>query len=104
MKVLTVKSKEKIPVEIQRDIHYTLRMEHHTDYVITDKEAAAYSATISLDDSKPVIDILVKNSALIPEYTLEVIDLDIEAGKMEKIIVKAGNVISSHNGRMEWEN
>ena len=46
MKVLTIKSTETIPDNIQMDIHYSFRMEHHTDNVFRDEGATVYAVTI----------------------------------------------------------
>lgn len=102
MKVLTVKTLETLSPEIQRDIHYTLRMEHHTDHIFRDKEASQYSATISIDDPDSVIRIITEKSAEIPEYTLVVDRLDMEANTVERRTIRAGNVIAQKSGNLEW--
>ena len=101
MKVLTVKTVESVSPDIQRDIHYTLRMEHHSDYVFKDMEDSIYSATISLDDSEKTIGIIVENSAKIPEYTIEIDNLDMEKSTIERILVKNGKILQRKTG--DWE-
>ncbi len=102
MRVLTVKTIEQLAPEIQRDIHYTLRMEHHTDHIFRDKKAAQYSATISIADPDPVIDVIIEKSAEIPEYTLQVDRLDMEENSVERKTIKAGKVIEKRSGTLEW--
>lgn len=102
MKVLTFKTLETLTPEIQRDIHYTLRMEHHTDHIFRDREAAQYSATISIDDPESVIGIIIEKSVEIPEYTLVVDQLDMEANTVERKTIKAGKVIAKRSGSLEW--
>ena len=102
MKVLTVKTIEQLSPEIQRDIHYTLRMEHHTDHIFRDTKAAQYSATISIEDPDPVIGVIVEKSAEIPEYTLLVDRLDMEENTIERKTIKAGKVIEKRSGTLEW--
>ncbi|MDF1571923.1 MAG: hypothetical protein P1P82_09930 [Bacteroidales bacterium] len=102
MKVLTVKTIETLSPELQRDIHYTLRMEHHTDHIFRDREAAQYSATISIDDPDSVISIITEKSADIPEYTLVVDRLDMEENTIERRTIKAGKVLEKKTGNLEW--
>jgi hypothetical protein len=102
MKVLTVKTLETLSPEIQRDIHYTLRMEHHTDHIFRDREASQYSATISIEDPDSVIGIITEKSAEIPEYTLVVDRLDMDENKVERRTIKAGKVIEKRSGNLEW--
>lgn len=102
MKVLTVKTIETLSPEIQRDIHYTLRMEHHTDHIFRDKGASQYSATISIDDPDSVIDIITEKSAEIPEYTLVVDLLDMEENRVERRTIKAGKVTGQRSGNLAW--
>jgi hypothetical protein len=98
MSVLTVKTIERLSPEIQRDIHYTLRMEHHTDHIFRDKEAAQYSVTISIDDPESVISIIIEKSAEIPEYTLLVDQLDMDENTYERRTIKAGKIIDVSSG------
>jgi len=103
MKVLTVKTIESMSSDIQRDIHYILRMEHHTDYVFKDDKASQYSATITMADTTEVIDKIIANSAKIPEYTIEIDDLDMEKNHIARLTIKNGNVINRRQGSLEWK-
>jgi len=102
MMVLTVKTIETIAPEIQRDIHYTLRMEHHTDHIFRDTKAAQYSATISIAAPGPVISIISEKSAGIPEYSLQVDCMDMEENTVERTTIRAGKVIEKRSGTLEW--
>jgi len=103
MKVITVKSKESLSPDIQRDIHYTLRMEHQSDYVIRDIGDAQYSATISLENPSEAVDLIVSKSSEIPEYTILIDIVDVEANKIERMVVKNGRVEERKSGSWEWE-
>ncbi len=103
MKVLTVKTLETLSPDIQKDIHYTLKMEHHTDYVFKDYEHSQYSATISMKDTSGPVAIIIENSSLVPGYTFEIDDLDMEANKIERITVKNGVVLKRKSGTWEWD-
>ena len=102
MKVLTVKTLEKLPPETQRDVHYILRMEHQSDYIFRDQEASQYSATVSIDDPEEVIRVITEKSSEIPEYTLMVYVLDIEENKAEHWLIKAGKIEEKKSGNWEW--
>lgn len=103
MKVLTVKTVESVSTDIQRDIHYTLRMEHQSDYVFKDMEDSIYSATISLEDTERTIGIIVENSSKIPEYTIEIDNLDMEENTIERLLVKDGKVLQRKTGSWDSE-
>jgi len=93
MKVLTISTLDVIPPEIQRDIHYTLRMEHHTDYVFKDEEASQYTATISLEDTSEVISKIIEYSSRLSEYTIVVDEVDMHANKTVKYKIQAGKLL-----------
>jgi len=101
MKVLTVKTVESVSPDIQRDIHYTLRMEHQSDYVFKDMEDAIYTATISLENSEKTIETILENSAKIPEYTIEIDNLDMAQNIIERILLKNGKILQRKSG--SWD-
>ena len=103
MRVLTVKSVEKISEDMQNEIHHTFGMEHHTDYVFKDKAGAIYSATISLEFTKPVIAEVVKQSVKFPETIFIIDDLDSDNNIIERYRIKDGNTIEHLNSTLEWK-
>ena len=103
MKVLTIKSTETIPDNIQMDIHYSFRMEHHTDNVFRDEGATAYAVTISLEKTADAIAIIIKNSASFPDFTFMIDDLDMQKNVAERYEVKNGKVLDKKIGAWEWE-
>jgi hypothetical protein len=102
MKVLTVTSADQISSDIQRDIHYALRMEHHTDYVFRDDEASHYAATISVQDPEPVIENMVRHSVEVPDYTIIIHSIDMEANRAERLTVRNGEILNKQEGNWEW--
>ena len=102
MKVLTVKTRENISPEIQREIHSILRMEFQSDYVFKDLEDSQYSATISIADTQETIKTIQKNSRKIPEYTLIVHEVDMESNRVERITLKNGEIINQKSSSLEW--
>ncbi len=102
MKVLTVTSADPIAPDIQRDIHYALGMEHHTDYVFKDEEASHYAATISVRDPGPVIEKMVRNSVEVPDYTIIIHSLDMEVNKAERLTIRNGKILKKQEGNWEW--
>ncbi|HKK63679.1 MAG TPA: hypothetical protein VJ951_14035 [Bacteroidales bacterium] len=103
MQVLTVKNLEEINPDIQRDIHYTLRMEHHTDYVFKDKNSKQYASTITMPDTSGAIKTIIEKSTKIPEYTLILENLDTGSRVIERLTVKNGEVIKKQRGEWEWD-
>jgi hypothetical protein len=103
MIVLTVKTLEAVAPEIQREIHSILRMEFQTDYVFKDLENSQYSATISIDDANSTVKTIIKNSAKIPEYTLEIDELDMANNTVERIKVRNAIILERKSGSLEWE-
>jgi hypothetical protein len=103
MKVLTVTTIEMVSPEIQRDLHYILRMEHHSDYVFKDEVASQYSATISMVDTAEVISKIIECSSDIPEYTIVLNEVDMKANKIERLKIQDGKVLEKKQGTWEWE-
>jgi len=103
MKVLTVKTIEKIPPPVQRDIHYLFQMEHHTEHIFRDKNAPFYSATISIENPKAVIRLIREKSVEIPEYTIVIEDLDMDADRFERIIIQGGKVKKRSRGTLTFD-
>lgn len=103
MNVLTIKSAEEIPADLQTDIHYTFRMEHHTDYILKDRRSSAYSATISIDGTAGVIDVIVRNSSAFPELNFVIDDLDMEEGTLERYFVRNGKITGRKSGSLMWK-
>jgi len=104
MKVITVKTLEIISPEIQRDIHYALRMEHMSDHIFRDKKADRYSATISVEVAEEAIKTIIEKSVDIPEYTIVIDDLDMDANKFERLVIRNGKLQEKKTGSMTWEN
>lgn len=102
MKVLTVKTRENITPETQREIHSILRMEFQSDYVFKDLEDSQYSATISIADTQDTIKTIQENSRKIPDYTLIVHVVDMEANKVERITLQDGEILNQKSGSLEW--
>lgn len=103
MQVLTVKNLEPVEPAVQRDIHYILRMEQHTDYVFKDKNNTQYASTISMPDTSGAIKTIIEKSTEIPEYTIIMENLDIESRVIERLTVKNGEVIKKQRGEWEWD-
>ncbi len=102
MKILTIHSAEKIPADEQRRINSILRMEFQSDHIFKDESDVQYSATISLKDPSETIRTIITNSAQIPHYTLIINILDTDAGKIEQMTVRNGNVKENRSGSWEW--
>ena len=85
---MTVTTVEVLSSEIQRDIHYTLRMEHHTDYVFKDEEASQYSATISMENTNEVISKIIECSSNILDYTIMLEEVDMQANHIVKYLLE----------------
>lgn len=103
MKVITIKSKESVSPEIQRDIHYTLRMEHRTDHVFRDMGDAQYSATITMENPAEAVESMIKNSEAIPGHELLIDVVDLEANQAERMLVEGGKVLERKTGTWEWK-
>lgn len=103
MKVLTVNTLETASPEIQLDIHFTLKMEQHTDYIFKDNNSSQYSATISMIDTSEVIKKIIECSADLPEYTLVLDDLDMEENKIERYTIQNGKVSEKKVGSWDWD-
>ena len=103
MNVLTIQSVEELPAEIRTNIHFTFRMEHHTDYILTDRESDVYTATISMQDTSVVIETIVKNSTAFPSLTFIIDDLDMEGAKIERYYVRNGKIKERKTGSLLWK-
>lgn len=102
MKVLTVKTIETLDKENQLDIHYILKMEHYADYVFQDKNSAQYTATISMDDTAPVIEAIIKLTIQLPEYNFVIDNLDMQDDMVERLRVRNGEILEKKTGNMGW--
>ena len=103
MKVLSIHTLEMIPSEVQRDIHYTLRMEHHTVYIFKDENASQYSATISMEDTSKVLEVIVEQTADLPEYTCMIDELDLGSNEITRYQVSKGSIQSQKQGSLTWK-
>lgn len=104
MKVLTIKSVEPMDEAMQTDIHYTLGMEHYTDYVFKPRSDQKYSATIVLEQSAEVIGKIEARSASLPEHEFLIDDLDMEKNLIERYRIKNGAIIERLQSGWEWAN
>ena len=102
MNVLTIKSKEEIPAERQLDVHYDLGMEKYTDYVIRYRKAPFYSATISCEQTKEIIESIVAATAEFPEYHFVIDDLDMEQNTGKRYEIHRGEIIEERTTGWEW--
>jgi len=103
MRVFTIKSEEEIGQELRNEIHYSFGMEKHTDYVFKDREEGPYSATISLLDSAPVINLIIKESARFQEFHFVIDDLDLDQNSVEQYHIHAGEVKKKRKAIWEWD-
>ncbi|MBN2699271.1 MAG: hypothetical protein JXR52_10645 [Bacteroidales bacterium] len=104
MRILTIRSVEKIPEDKQLDVHYAFGMERHTDYVFKDKYNSVYSATINLESTENVIEEIVKQSEKFPGYNFVIDDLDLENNRIERYKIISGEVVERLNSTLEWNN
>jgi hypothetical protein len=103
MKVLTIKSAGILDGELQTEVHYAFGMERHTDYVFKPRGDQKYSATIVLEETKPVIDKVIAESGRFPDAEFIIDDLDMEENSIERYHVKNGGVSRQLRSGWEWE-
>ena len=103
MKVLTVKSVESFDEAAQNEVHYTLGMEHYTDYVFKPRGDQKYAATIVLEDSTEVISKIESHSKELPDHEFIIDDLDMENNTIERYRIKNGSLIGKLQSGWEWE-
>ena len=102
MKVLTVKSVEVLDEAVQTDVHHSFGMEHYTDYVFKPRGDQKYSATIVLEDSGPVIDMIIEATIGFPDYAFVIDDLDMEKNHIERYHIKEGVVKEQLRSGWRW--
>jgi len=102
MKVLTVKSSTILDLEKQTEVHHAFGMEHHTEYVFKTKEDQKYSASIVLEDSGPVIDMIISATESFPEISFVIDDLNMEENDIERYHVKEGVVKERLRSGWRW--
>jgi len=103
MRVLTLRSTTELPFELQSNIHYTFRMEHHTDVILKDRGASIYSSTISMDDPGKVIETIVKHSVKFPDISFLLDDLHLEEGTIRRLTVQNGSITGEKSGELSWD-
>ena len=103
MRVLTIKSVATVSADIQNEIHFTFGMEHHTDYVFKDKEGAIYSATISLENTEPVIAEIIRKSVDFSDMVFIIDDLDLDNNTIERYKVKDGVCTEHLKSTLDWK-
>lgn len=103
MKVLTIKSAEKLDESVKTDIHYTFGMEHYTDYVFKPRGDQKYSATIVMEESSGVISNVISKSKHYPAHEFLIDDLDMEKNSVERYRVKDGKVIQKLQSGWDWD-
>lgn len=102
MKVLTVKSSSILDSEQQTEVHHAFGMEHHTDYVFKPQEDQKYSATIVLEESGPVVDMIISATEGFPDIGFVIDDLDMEKNEIERYHVKEGAVKEQLRSGWKW--
>ncbi len=102
MKVLTIKSSSILDLDKQIEVHHVFGMEHHTDYVFKPREDQKYSATIVLEDSGPVIDLIISATENFPEIGFVLDDLNMEENDIERYHVKDGVVKERLRSGWKW--
>lgn len=102
MKVLTIKSSQILDLEKQTEVHHTFGMEHHTDYVFKPREDQKYSATIVLEDSGPVVDMIIAATESFPDISFVLDDLDMEKNHIERYHVTEGVVKEQLRSGWRW--
>jgi len=103
MKVLTIKSSGILEQEEQTEVHYAFGMERHTDYVFKPRGDQRYSATIVLEDSRPVVDRIIHASRKFPDIAFVIDDLNMEENTIERYHVKEGIVKEQLRSGWKWE-
>ena len=104
MKVLTVKSVEKLPVDMQNEVHHTFGMEHYTDYVLKPRGDQKYSATIVLEQSEEAITNIISRSTTFPNNEFLIDDLNMEQNMIERYRVKNGTQLEKLQSGWDWGN
>lgn len=102
MKVLTIKSSTILDLDMQTEVHHAFGMEHHTDYVFKPREAQKYSATIVLEDSGPVVDMIIAATEAFPDIAFVIDDLNMEMNHIERYHVKEGVVKEQLRSGWKW--
>lgn len=102
MKVLTIKSSIPLDVDTQTEVHHAFGMEHHTDYVFKPRDARKYSATIVLQNSGPVVDMIIGATEKFPDIGFVIDDLNMEQNRIERYHVKEGVVKEQLRSGWKW--
>lgn len=102
MKVLTIKSSNILDLEKQTEVHHVFGMEHHTDYVFKPREDQKYSATVVLEDSGPVVDMIIAATESFPDIGFVLDDLDMENNHIERYHVTEGVVKEQLRSGWRW--
>ncbi len=104
MKVLTITSSDNLESSIQTDVHFTLGMEHYTDYVFKPRNDQKYSATIVLEESDEVIRSVVLRTCSFPENEFLIDDLNMEQNTIERYRIKNGAIVEKLKSGWKWKN
>ncbi len=102
MKVLTIKSSSPLDADTQTEVHHAFGMEHHTDYVFKPRGDQKYSATIVLEKSGPVVDMIIEATSLFPDIGFVIDDLNMEENHIERYHVKEGVVKEQLRSGWKW--
>jgi len=103
MKVLTVKSSTILNLDKQTEVHHAFGMEHHTDYVFKPRQSQKYSATIVLEESGPVIDLIISATESFPDIAFVIDDLNMRKNVIVRYHVKEGVVKERLRSGWKWE-
>lgn len=102
MKVLTIKSSSPLDADKQTEVHHAFGMEHHTDYVFKPRDDQKYSATIVLEDSGPVVDMIIETTEKFPDIGFVIDDLNMEENHIERYHAKDGVVKEQLRSGWKW--
>lgn len=102
MNVLTVKSSSILDPDKQTEIHHVFGMEHHTEYVFKPREDQKYSATIVLEETGPVVDMVIKATINFPDIGFVIDDLNMEKNQIERYHVREGVVKEQLRSGWNW--
>ena len=102
MKVLTIKSSTILDLDQQTEVHHAFGMEHHTDYVFKPRDAQKYSATIVVEKSGPVVDMVISATEQFPDIAFVIDDLDMEKNHIERYHIREGVVKERLRSGWRW--
>ena len=96
MRAITIKSVEVLDEAQQIEVHFSFGMEQHTDYVFKPRDEEVYSATIAIEQSKPVIEKVMEATGSFPDQEFVLDDLDTDSNVSTTYRFKNGELLEKN--------